>query len=56
MQVGQTLCGLKQSPRNWNRVINSWMRREHGLEPSAADPCVYVVVKAQGEILVVILC
>lgn len=50
----KSLYGLKQSPRNWHRVIDGWMR-EYGLEPSPADPCLYVAIQESGEILVVIL-
>ena len=50
----KSIYGLKQSPRNWHRVIDGWMR-EHGLGPSAADACVYVQITESGEILVVIL-
>jgi len=28
----KSLCGLKLSPRNWNKVTDQWMK-EYGLEP-----------------------
>eukprot|EP00952_Eustigmatos_sp_NYUAD-ZCMA_P013640 53927-Eustigmatos_ZCMA.PRE.1 len=38
----KSLYDLKQSPRNWNKVIDQWLC-EYGLTPSAADPCMYVM-------------
>lgn len=38
----RSLCGLRQSSRNWNREIDKWMR-SYGFTPSRTDPCVYVM-------------
>lgn len=51
-RVHKSLYGLKQSPRNWNRVLDEWLR-SYGLEPSTADPCIYVKIEANGNILLV---
>ena len=40
-QMKRSLYGLKQSPRNWNQVIDAWLT-DYGLTASSADPCVYV--------------
>ena len=37
----KTLYGLKQSPREWNSVLHSYLMNE-GLQQSQADSCVYV--------------
>ena len=39
-RLKKSLYGLKQSGRNWNQVIGSWLT-EYGLTASDADPCVY---------------
>ena len=36
----KTLYGLKQSPREWNEVLDTFMKSE-GFEQSRADPCIY---------------
>ena len=50
----KSLYGLKQSGRNWNQVIDKWLRA-YGFEPSAADPCLYVMRRPNGELLIVVL-
>jgi hypothetical protein len=37
----KTLYGLKQSPREWNNVLDCYLR-EQGFSPSDADPCIYM--------------
>ena len=46
-QMKRSLYGLKQSPRNWNQVIDTWLKA-YGLTASGADPCVYVK-RSDGE-------
>ena len=53
-RVHKSLYGLKQSPRNWNMVIDAWLR-DYGLIPTTADPCVYVLVDDSGGYLIVVL-
>jgi len=52
-KVLKSLYGLKQSPRNWNSVIDTWMKT-YGFAISEADPCVYVY-RTEGSVLIVIL-
>ena len=52
-RLKRSLYGLKQSPRNWNTVINVWLI-EYGLKQSQADPCLYIK-KVGKEILVIVL-
>ena len=52
-QMKRSLYGLKQSPRNWNQVIDAWLT-DYGLIASSADPCVYVKRK-DGSLLIVML-
>jgi transposase InsO family protein len=56
MRLLKSLYGLKQSGHNWNRVIDDWLIK-YGLEPTASDPCAYVLDSPGGEdgILVVLL-
>lgn len=55
-KLNKSLYGLKQSPRNWNHVIDGWFR-EYGLKVSEADPCLYVKRSgnATGPVLVILL-
>ena len=50
----KSLYGLRQASRNWNKVIDRWLRK-FGFTPSAADPCVYVLADDKNGILVVVL-
>jgi hypothetical protein len=40
-KMNKSLYGLKQSPRNWNHVIDEWFK-DYGFVVSEADPCLYV--------------
>jgi len=51
-RVLKSLYGLKQSPRNWNKVIDEWLRG-FGFEPSKVDPCVYIY--RRGGVLIIIV-
>ena len=57
-RLKKSLYGLKQSPRNWNGVIDTWFK-ENGFIASDADPCLYVKRMTQGSghtsMLVVVL-
>jgi hypothetical protein len=51
-RLKKSLYGLKQASRNWNIVINSWLK-DYGLEPSPADSCLYI--KRSGKRVIVVL-
>ena len=39
-KLNKSLYGLKQSGRNWNNMLDMYLKNE-GFEQSQADPCVY---------------
>lgn len=41
-RLNKSLYGLKQSPRNWNQVLDTWFM-ENGFVVSEADPCLYLI-------------
>ena len=53
-RLKRSLYGLKQSPRNWNSVINTWLC-DFGLTRSTADPCLYVGISSDNALLYVVL-
>lgn len=53
-QMKRSLYGLKQSPRNWNQVIDAWLT-DYGLTASSADPCVYFRRSTTGSLMIVLL-
>jgi len=53
-KMHKSLYGLKQSPHNWNAVIDAWMRN-YGFESSKADPCVYIYRSSEESVLVILL-
>jgi hypothetical protein len=55
-QLERSIYGLKQSSRNWNQVVDTWLR-EYGFKPNAADQCVYVLGTAGSGrgILIIVL-
>ncbi len=40
-KLNKSIYGLKQAGRNWNKTLDSFLR-SNNLEPSKADPCLYV--------------
>lgn len=52
-RMRKSLYGLKQSPRNWNAVIDAWMI-SYGFDVSEADPCLYVK-RYDSEVLIVLV-
>ena len=40
-KLKRSIYGLKQSPRQWNKVLDGYLR-EHGFQPSLCEPCVYI--------------
>jgi hypothetical protein len=40
VRMRKTIYGLKQSPREWNAVMDTYLRSQ-GFKPSIADPCMY---------------
>jgi hypothetical protein len=55
-RLHRSLYGLKDSPRNWNTELDTWLR-QYGLVPTDADVCVYVKGSPEGEegVLIVIV-
>lgn len=53
-RLEKSLYGLRQASRNWYVTIRKWFL-SYGLKPSAADPCVFVLVREDGTTLVVVL-
>ncbi len=49
-KLRKCLYGIRQAPRYWNKTIDTVLR-QYGLQPSAADPCMYVRVR-EGSILI----
>ena len=47
-RLNKSLYGLKQSPRNWNQVLDTWFM-ENGFVVSEADPCLYMKFGAGPE-------
>ena len=52
-RLQKCLYGLKQASRVWNRHIDSFIKK-FGLQPSNADPCLYVHINKTELIFVVI--
>ena len=40
-KLERSLYGLKQSPRQWNKVLDSYLK-ESGFTPSLCEPCIYI--------------
>ena len=40
-KLKRSIYGLKQSPRQWNKVIDGYLK-EQGFRPSICEPCVYI--------------
>jgi hypothetical protein len=52
-KLNKSLYGCRQAPHNWNADIDAWLRK-YGVEPTKADPCLYVMRRGNG-VLVVLL-
>ena len=52
-KLKKSLYGLKQSPRNWNLVIDKWLK-DYGLVQSDADPCLYVKTTGIDKLVIVL--
>ena len=52
-KLKKSLYGLKQSGRNWNSVLHSYLCGEN-FDQSDADPCVYRRVDDQGKVLILV--
>lgn len=46
-KLKRSIYGLKQSPRQWNKVLDGYLR-DHGFEPSLCEPCVYIRKSEDG--------
>jgi len=51
-RLKRSIYGLKQSPRCWNYALDKQLK-ELGFKQTASDPCLYVYVDSEGELLVV---
>ncbi len=49
-RLKKSLYGLKQSGRNWNRTLDSWLRA-YGMTVSQVDPCLYTKKTQENEFL-----
>ena len=49
----KSLYGLKQSARNWNQLMDQWLR-DQGFHPSPADPCIYIRANPSGQLSVIV--
>ena len=52
-KLKKSLYGLKQSGRNWNNMLDSYLKSE-GFDQSHADPCMYRRVTNDGTVIVLI--
>ena len=52
-KLRRSLYGLKQSPRNWNSLLNTWLETA-GFERSTADNCLYTYSGKDGFLLVLV--
>jgi len=50
----RSLYGLKQAGRNWNQLIDKFLKAL-GFVPSSADPCVYVKRDSDGGVTIIVL-
>lgn len=51
-KLDKSIYGLKQSPRNWNKLADDWFK-SYGFTPSQADPCLYI--KRDGSVLLIVV-
>jgi len=40
-KLKKSLCGLKQSGRNWHNLLHEYLTNELSFKQSSADPCLY---------------
>jgi hypothetical protein len=48
-KLKRSIYGLKQSPRQWNKVIDRYLK-EHGFKPSICEPCVYIRHRSEAKL------
>ena len=53
-KLNKSLYGIKQAPRNWNKMVDSLMTRQ-GFKPLLTDSCVYVRISKTGRPIIVSL-
>lgn len=51
----KSLYGLKQSPRNWYKLISTFIVDEMGFKATVSDPCLFVKVSRTGEEMILFL-
>ena len=52
-KLRRSLYGLKQSPRNWNSLLNTWLE-EAGFTRSTVDTCLYTYSGNSGFLIVLV--
>ena len=52
-ELAKALYGLKQAGREWNWVLDEWLRKVMGFLRSDIDPCLYFKTMADGSVLYV---
>lgn len=48
LRLDRSLYGLKQSPRNWNRLLSSFVVRTLGWTATVSDPCLFTKRSRSG--------
>jgi len=41
-KLKKSIYGLKQAGRNWNKLLDQWLK-DYKMKPSLADPCLYIL-------------
>ena len=54
-KLQRALYGLKQSPREWNRLLNDFMINECGFTPLKTEKCLYIKRSSDGGYVLVCL-
>ncbi len=52
-KLRKSLYELKQSGRNWNKKLDSWLKN-YGFIASKADPCLYILRKEQDILIIAV--
>jgi len=49
----KSLYGLKQSPRNWDKLIHGFITNDMGWKATASDPCLYYKRSKTGKLMLI---